>query len=421
MDFRLPIFPLIALAFCTNAAAAPAEPPPRIEKPANSSPAQPEKPPLNFYVAKGPDDACGAGCNEWIAAEGRFDFESYQRLRAFLNRLSGRKLPIYFSSPGGMVSQALAIGRLLRERGLTAGVASTTPQGCEPPADKEEACLALKHSGRAVTAAWNAIDANCNSSCVYALLGGKQRQVPPGARLGVHSGKVLRVVRVGGDVKNVTDETSAPRTKAKAHEIDVELRRYAREMGIDPGLIDEAEKIPFEQVRYLSRDEIARFGIDARPLIETRWTVVDVPSKPLAVFTFMVEAKGGNNKEFRTGILRLACSSAATLAVAYIRGLAGDEIGHVATIKLTASGRDLVFPRIGKVSKIDALDNGATFDSRAVRAPLDFFDKAAAAENIDIVVTDLADPALAPRVRRLSTSGLGSAVEVLRRRCAAAP
>jgi hypothetical protein len=212
VDFRLPIFPLIALAFCTNAAAAPAEPPPRIEKPANSSPAQPEKPPLNFYVAKGPDDACGAGCNEWIAAEGRFDFESYQRLRAFLNRLSGRKLPIYF-----------------------------------------------------------------------------------------------------------------------------------------------------------------------------------------------------------------ACSSAATLAVAYIRGLAGDEIGHVTAIKLTASGRDLVFPRIGKVSKIDALDNGATFDSRAVRAPLDFFDKAAAAESIDIVVTDLADPALAPRVRRLSTSGLGSAVEVLRRRCAAAP
>jgi len=79
VDLRLPIFALIALAFCANAAAAPAEPPPRIEKPANSSPAQPEKPPLNFYLAKGPDDACGAGCNEWIAAEDRGRFSIVSR------------------------------------------------------------------------------------------------------------------------------------------------------------------------------------------------------------------------------------------------------------------------------------------------------------------------------------------------------
>jgi hypothetical protein len=99
------------------------------------------------YLAQGEDDACGSGCNEWIAAEGRFDDGSPQRLRAFLNRHSGRKLPIFFSSPGGSVTQALAIGRLMRERGMTAGVARTVPQGCAPTSD-DEACRTLKHSGK---------------------------------------------------------------------------------------------------------------------------------------------------------------------------------------------------------------------------------------------------------------------------------
>jgi hypothetical protein len=119
---------LATLALFAHAAAAPTG----RDKPAKTAPAQPKKPPLHFYLAQDEDNACGAGCSEWIAAEGYFDYDSPQRLRAFLNRHSGRKLPIFFSSPGGMVTQALAIGRLMRERGMTAGVARTIPRGCAP-------------------------------------------------------------------------------------------------------------------------------------------------------------------------------------------------------------------------------------------------------------------------------------------------
>src|SRR5712691_6807597 len=80
-------------------------------------------PPIAFFVAKGEPDACGRDCAEWIAAEGTFDNDAPQRLRAVLGRLGKRKLPIYFHSSGGSVAAAIAIGRLLRERGLTAGVA----------------------------------------------------------------------------------------------------------------------------------------------------------------------------------------------------------------------------------------------------------------------------------------------------------
>jgi hypothetical protein len=97
-------------------------------------------PPIVFFVARGEADACGRDCAEWIAADGAIDLGAPARLRALLNRLGRRRLPIYFHSPGGSVSGALAIGRLLRERGLTAGLAWTVPQGCDPKVRREAAC-----------------------------------------------------------------------------------------------------------------------------------------------------------------------------------------------------------------------------------------------------------------------------------------
>ena len=202
------IFLIAATALCASITPAPAERSPRVETPAKSTPTQPERPPLLFYVAKGEDNACGEGCSEWIAAEGYFDLGSAQRLRAFLQRHSKRKLPIYFRSPGGIVSQALAIGRLMRERAMTAGVARTVPRDCAPPEPGQDTCRSLKQSGRELAAELRSVDASCNSSCVYALIGAKLRQVPPGARLGVHSGRMVRISTLNGQVKGITDTTS---------------------------------------------------------------------------------------------------------------------------------------------------------------------------------------------------------------------
>src|SRR4051812_26542185 len=85
------------------------------------------KKPMVFYVAKGEPNACGLGCNEWIAAEGTFALAVAARLRAFLSKQRNRNLPIYFYSPGGLADHALSVGRILRERGMTAGVSRTLP------------------------------------------------------------------------------------------------------------------------------------------------------------------------------------------------------------------------------------------------------------------------------------------------------
>jgi hypothetical protein len=413
---RLLAASLATLALVAHAAAAPAG----RDKPAKTAPAQPEKPPLHFYLAQGEDNACGAGCREWIAAEGHFDYDSPQRLRSFLNRHSGRKLPIFFSSPGGLVTQALAIGRLMRERGMTAGVARTVPQGCALPPD-DDACRGLKHSGKPLAAEWRSLDGNCSSSCVYALVGAKQRLVPAGARLGVHSGKSIRVWTVNGRLKGITEINSPAGAKAGASDIDAQLRRYLRDMGIAAGLIEAAQKIPFEQVRYLSRDEVAGFGIDARAFLESRWMAVKGSSPQPRAIKFFVEAKGPDKKEFRTSVVSLACLDATHFIVGYVRGLASDEIDHLTAIKVTAGGRDLAFARLGTVSKLDAIETGATFDTRAMRVPIDFVAVAAAGESMDITEVDLADPGLTPRVHHLSTAGLRGVLEGMQQHCSGAP
>jgi hypothetical protein len=406
------------VALCLSVTPAASEPAPPVQSPAKSAPTQPERPPLVFYVAKGEDNACGEGCSEWIAAEGYFDLGAAQRLRAFLQRHSKRKLPIYFQSPGGIVGQALAIGRLLRERAMTAGVARTVPRDCPPREPNKDTCRSLKQSGRELAAELRPVNASCNSSCVYALIGGKLRQVPPGARLGVHSGRLIRISTRDGQVKSITVDAQSARAKAKAPDVDGELRRYIRDMGVDEGLLALAMKIPFEQIRYLSRDEVAGFGIDRRGFQESRWTIVDTPTPPPAVMKVLIEAKGPSGKEFRTSLVRLSCRSATQFTFAYIRGLASDEIDRLISIRVTSGDRNITFPRIGRVSKLDAIDFGGTFDTRAMVVPIEFFDVAAAGETIDVTETDLADPALPLRVSKLSTAGLRAGIDVLGQRCA---
>src|SRR5258708_35189128 len=77
---------------------------------------EPPAPPMAFYVAKGAPDACGSGCDTWIAAEGHIDVGATFRFEKFLRQQKDRDLPLYLSSSGGDLDEALAMGNVLRER-----------------------------------------------------------------------------------------------------------------------------------------------------------------------------------------------------------------------------------------------------------------------------------------------------------------
>ena len=367
-----------------------------------------EKSPLIFYLARGERDACGAGCSEWIAAEGQFDSGAAERLRNFLKRIPGRNLPIYFYSPGGLTDNALAIGRLLRERGMTAGVARTTPDACK--GKSVSVCRALKQSGRVLAASWRSINAGCNSSCVYALIGAKIRHVPPGARVGVHASKVPYV-----------GEHLKPIANARLASFNIELRHYLREMGIHDDLFGTIQKVPFEKVYILSREELARFRIDTRSFQETPWTLLEAnPPGRTSIIKLFTQANGPRSS---TGLLRLSCGGPNQISVRYVRELVSDGparpaagVTTWAAIGLVAGPTGLTFPRDSTVSDVELVDTGRVTDARARSASAAFFDAAMRQATLDLVETDLAAN-VTQRVLKLSTLGLPEALAALRRTC----
>jgi hypothetical protein len=362
--------------------------------------------PLVFYVAQA-TGGCGEGCDEWIAAEGGFDLGSAERLRVFLRKFPGRTPPIYFQSPGGIQEEAIAIGRLMHERGMTAGVARTLPFGCAPGKEADDRCLALKRSGHPVAAEFRSTGASCSSACVYALLGARIRLVPPDARLGVHASRRVHVYPDGRVTRTRADD-------GRLAEATSDLKGYVQEMGVDLALVDTAFKIKFSDAYFLSRNEIVQFGIDTRAFQETRWTVLDATSRRPSAFKLVVEARGEGDNGVSTSLVQLACSAQGEVRIGYVRAVGTSEIGP-AVVRVTGGDRHATFARPGPVVRISALDDAALFEPRAALAPIDFLEAAAAAGSLTITESSLRPDS--PRTLTLSTSGLPEAIAVLRKSC----
>jgi len=409
MTFRVPFVVAAVVALVSPAAAAPST---------AKSNDNATNLPMVFYLAKGEPDACGQGCSEWIAAEGQIDQSTAQRLRTFLNRLGKRRLPIYFHSPGGNGVTAMEMGRLLREREMTAGVSQTIPADCA--AASPPACRALKQKAQVLPSTLRV--GSCNSACVFALIGAKVRQVPPGARLGVHSAKVI-VMRSDGRKVNYSDRQVASFQKAKLTELNARLRRYVQEMKVDVRLFDLGAQVPPETVQYLTRDEIVRFGIDTRESQETRWDLIEpARSEPWAMKLFVQTATDGS-KQLRTSFIQIACASKTSLfrgpqgaRVTYFRHVGLSEKEKKATITIAAGDRKSTLFGSGSLIKLDAIEPGGSYNAWTTFVPFDFLE-AATLETIEI--SEQNGPSAAPHVIRLSTAGMAQAIPALRQRCSA--
>jgi TPR repeat protein len=284
----------------TTAKAEPAKASPVPAQPANPSPAVAKTPPMPdivFYLARGETDACGRGCSQWIAAEGKIDPAAAQRLRRLLAKVGHRKPPVFFHSPGGSVVGSIELGRLIRDQKLEVSVAHTVPRGCDRDKPLDKSCEALKRSGQELESDFDFLSAMCNSACVYAFAGGVARFVPPWVKLAVHD--------VGVDSNKPSLRGAAlAESKRTIHERIVE---YLREMGIDKGLFTVASAVPYESARPLERDELARFGLDRREFAETAWYFVEKPTIAMSKLFFVRSDNGGEHR-YRNGIVNLACA-----------------------------------------------------------------------------------------------------------------
>lgn len=218
---------------------------------------------MTFYIVKGAPDSCGRGCDSWIEAEGRIDFDTPARFKAFLDHLGDRNLPIYFNSPGGNEARALTLGNMLHGRSIVARVGRTVVQECGFEAQDSKVCIELKSLGRELHGELRT-DASCLSACPYFFVGAAVHEVAPDAVLGVHSPKNIPNPRGGRKLTAAEDQFLLER-------IDKLAAVYLAKMGVDAELLALIKTVPFEDIHYLTRDEIARFGFDRRDSVETRW------------------------------------------------------------------------------------------------------------------------------------------------------
>ncbi|WP_334395410.1 hypothetical protein [Bradyrhizobium sp. AZCC 2289] len=258
---------------------------------------------MTFYVAKGAPDACGRGCDSWIAVEGQVDSAAAPRFRKFFQKVRGRNLPIYFSSPGGNLDQALAMGGMLREKPVTARVARTVVRECGFEAQDSDVCLKLKQSGRELHGELWTRGATCNSACPYLMLGATTREIAPDAVLAVHSPKV--VVHFSG-LATPTREMRAAATERGHERADRMVASYIVRMGVDIGLLSLTSTVKFEDIHALTREEIIRFGIDRRERVETPWIFENIGRSTVRK---VATQKDDGDKSYRLSQWRLFCVS----------------------------------------------------------------------------------------------------------------
>ncbi|MBX9776950.1 MAG: hypothetical protein K2Y71_21435 [Xanthobacteraceae bacterium] len=399
----------LVLVFAVNAGAEQRAPkgPPQQQPKEQEQPKEQRAPklfdiPLQLYLAKGAPNACGEGCSEWIAVEGDFDVNAASRVQAFLNRHGARRLPVFFQSPGGDARAAMAVGRLLRQRDVTAGVGATIPQGCTSINDWSNACKAAKRSAQPVAAAWWP-NTGCHSACVYALLGAKVRLVPPSSRLGVHA------------VRMMTPRSPA-QERAALVEINAQLRRYVREMGMDDRLFETASRVPHESIHHLNRDEIAAYGIDRREHAESTW-FIQPASGTTRLMQWFVEARGPVRKDYRLNLVMFSCWTTDRVAVTYVRGLTSDEVGRPFSAALSIGGQRTVLSLTGAGRRQDTVEAGSVFSSGNGTITFEALALAAAADVITIAEFDRFAEKNESRVVRLSTHGLAEGIKTLRPKC----
>lgn len=183
--------------------------------------------------------SCGAQCPHIVAAEGEIVEGTADSFLSFVrSNLGGGQLRgiLLLDSPGGKVVAAMEFGRVLRKLGMAVIVARLSSESGE------------------------LIAGRCFSACVYALIGGRKRVIPPQSRVGVHRmyNYISGVDPAGGEPVRVRRYDNGDMQK--------KLSRYSESMGVSSGLIADAEKTSPDRLHVLSTGEITRWRLGSPKL-----------------------------------------------------------------------------------------------------------------------------------------------------------
>ena len=185
----------------------------------------------------------GSGCPMLILAEGIIQPETVDKFKDFLKKNEYYGDTVCFNSIGGNLEGGIALGREIRKRGFDTCILNYY--------------TSENYDGEVTIYAENSV---CLSACVYAFLGGVNREIEPNAKFGVH--------QISGQQGNVGDSATQLAL--------AEISAYLDEMGIDRRLLDIASKIPAnEEIPSVSLNTSKRLKVEniGRSEENDKWSI----------------------------------------------------------------------------------------------------------------------------------------------------
>lgn len=171
----------------------------------------------------------------WVAGEGEITADTPKRLLDFVSENYTPKT-IVLNSPGGSVIGGIGLGRLIREIGANTSVGDTKPmegQGLER---------------------WETIGpGRCASSCVFAFMGGEERDAYDG-ELGVH-----QIYSINRDM-----------TEADVQYAIGAIVLHAVDMGVDAGFLAKVLTTSSEEMRWLTEEEALASNLATQEFFDYR-------------------------------------------------------------------------------------------------------------------------------------------------------
>lgn len=186
---------------------------------------------------------CRVHCAAVISADGEIVDSTPQDYLDFLEHNiadPGLRIAVFLNSPGGKVVASMNFGTLLRRSGALAIVARVEAPA---PGSGRNAAIGPGH---------------CYSACVYALMGGKKRVVPPSSVAGIH-----RMFNYGP----APDPYSLDQRRPKIYDVgplSTELETYAGTMGVSKDLVTAAERVSANSIHILTSKELRRWRLAVR-------------------------------------------------------------------------------------------------------------------------------------------------------------
>jgi hypothetical protein len=156
-----------------------------------------------------------------LRAQGSIDIGAAARFAAEIEARGEYVRTVSLNSPGGSLDDALAISRLVREKGYDTEVADGSV---------------------------------CASSCPLVMAGGTERRAGEGAAIGLH-----QFYAIG------EGPTGVAQAMSDAQATTARISRHLAEMGVDPALWLHALDTPPRSLYYLSREEMVGYDLVTPP------------------------------------------------------------------------------------------------------------------------------------------------------------